>query len=80
MKAELFAIPPHSCDINPIENVFNVVKRELQHQAIKSNISYKTYRRFAERVKCTLYTMSSDTIDNMISSMNKRLRLITNWK
>lgn len=70
------AIPPGSCDINPIENVFNLVKRELQRQAIKNNITYETYEQFAERVKCTLYAMSSDTIDNIISSMNKRLRLI----
>mgnify|MGYP000341487742 FL=1 len=76
VKAKLFAIPPRSCDINPIENVFNLVKRELQRQAIKNNITYETYEQFAERVKCTLYAMSSDTIDNIISSMNKRLRLI----
>ena len=76
VKAKLFAIPPRSCDINPIENVFNLVKRKLQRQAIKNNITYETYEQFAERVKCTLYAMSSDTIDNIIPSMNKRLRLI----
>ena len=76
VKAKLFAIPPRSCDINPIENVFNLVKRELQRQAIKNNITYETYEQFTERVKCTLYAMSSDTIDNIISSMNKHLRLI----
>ena len=75
VKAKLFAIPPRSCDINPIENQFNLIKRELQRQAIKNNITYETYEQFAERVKCTLYAMSSDTI-NIISSMNKRLRLI----
>ena len=75
VKAKLFAIPTRSCDINPIENVFNLVKRELQRQAIKNNITYETYEQFAERVKCTLYAMSSDTIDNIISSMNKSLRL-----
>ena len=42
VKAKLFAIPPRSCDINPIENVFNLVKRELQRQAIKDNITCKT--------------------------------------
>ena len=76
VKAKFFAIPPCSCDINPIENVFNLVKCELQRQAIKNDITYETYKQFPERVKCTLYAMSSDTIDNIISSMIKRLRLI----
>ena len=74
VKAKLFAnLPPRSCDINPIENVLNLVKRELQRQAIKNNITYETYEQFAERVKCTLYAMSSDTVDNIISSMNLSL-------
>ena len=76
VKAKLFAIRPRSCDINPIDNVFNLVKRELQRQAIKNYITYEAYEQFTERVKCSLYAMSSDTIDNIISSMNKRLRLI----
>ena len=54
--AELFTIhvPPRSPDLNPIENIFNIVKRELKRQAIRSDITYETYEQFSERVKCTL--------------------------
>ena len=36
--------------INPIENVFNLVEREFQHQAIQNGITYETYQQFAEIV------------------------------
>ena len=52
--------------------MFNLVKRELQRQAINNNIANQFYEQFAERVKCTLKAMSSDTIDNIISSLNKQ--------
>ena len=54
IRAELFTIPPRSTDLNPIENIFNIVKRELKRQAIRSDITYETYEQFSERVKCTL--------------------------
>ena len=80
MRAELFTIPPRSPDLNPIENIFNIAKRELKRQAIRNNITYETYEQFSERVKCTLYAMESDVIDNTIASMNKRLQLIAKHK
>ena len=80
IRAELFTIPPRSPDLNPIENIFNIVKRELKRQAIRNDITYETYEQFSERVKCTLYAMKSDVIDNTIASMNKRLQLITKHK
>ena len=35
---ELFPIPKRSGDLNPIENVLNVAKEELQTQAITLNL------------------------------------------
>ena len=40
--AKLLAIPPHSPDLNPIENILNIVERILEADAIKKNISYET--------------------------------------
>ena len=80
IRAELFTIPPRSPDLNPIENIFNIGKRELNRQAIRNDITYETYEQFSERVKCTLYAMKSDVIDNTIASINKRLQLITKHK
>ena len=35
----MFAIPPHSPDINPIENTFHLVRRQLSSNAIEQNIT-----------------------------------------
>ena len=80
--AKLFAIPPRSPDLNPIENLFNipVVKRELKRQAIRKHITFETFKEFSERMKSTLYEMNTVLIDNIISSMDKRLQLIIQHK
>ena len=68
IQAKLFAIPARSPDLNPIENVFNIVKRELKRQAIRNHITFETFEKFsAERLKFTLYTMNRDIIDNIIN-------------
>ena len=44
--AELLSIPPRSPDINPIENLFHLVRRELDRQALTGNITHETYEEF----------------------------------
>ena len=72
----LFATPKRSPDLNPIENVFNLVKRKLKRQAITLDITSETFQEFAQRLKTTLYSMRSEIIDNIITSMYKRVHLI----
>ena len=48
--AKFSAVPVCICHINPIENVFNLVEPEFQHQAIQNGITYETYEQFAEIV------------------------------
>ena len=74
--ARLFAIPSRSPDVQPIENVFHLVKRELRRQALQKNITFEGLDEFAKRVKSTLYGMKTDFIDNIISSMDKRMEHI----
>ena len=38
-----FSIPPPSPDFNPIENIFNFVKKELRTQAFEKNINYEIF-------------------------------------
>ena len=73
---KLFAIPKRSGDFNPIENIFNVVKKVLKTQAIRLNITSESFQEFAERVEATLYSLPSEIIDNTIASMYKRLDII----
>ena len=40
--AKLFPIPPHSPDLNPIENFFHLIKRKLTKEAKEKKITYET--------------------------------------
>ena len=49
IEAELLKIPPRSPDINPIENIFHIVKDHLNSQAITKNITRESFGEFQER-------------------------------
>ncbi|KXJ19771.1 hypothetical protein AC249_AIPGENE21540 [Exaiptasia diaphana] len=49
-KAELFSIPPRSPDLNPIENLFHLVREQLDEQAIGQNITRETFDDFQGRI------------------------------
>lgn len=74
VKAEIFAIPPRSADLNPIENIFAMVNSALKKEA--RTIEYETRDEFVERVKRTLMSIPIETIDKTILSMDRRLELI----
>ena len=78
--ATVFPIPPRSPDINPIENVFNVVRAKLHEEAITKNISSETYEEFCDRVEQTLLNFDKSVIDKTILSMNERMDLIIKGK
>ena len=78
--ATLLSIPPRSPDINPIENHFHLVRRELDRQAISENKVYETYNEFATRVINTFTSFPTQTTDNIIDSMEKRMCSIISRK
>lgn len=69
-------IPPRSPDLNPIENVFNVVKKQLKDEAIEKDIEVESKEEYEERVLSALYNYPSSKIDRTIGSMEKRLKLV----
>lgn len=71
--AEVFKIPARSPDINCIENLFHLVNKELQSQAINRNITKETFEEFSLRVQNTLHSFSVELIDSIITSMDKRI-------
>lgn len=73
---ELKRIPLRSPDLNPIENLFHVVKRKLQEDAIYKSIAKESFEEFVIRVKSTLFQISTDYINNTIESMPKRVKKI----
>lgn len=74
--AKLLSIPARSPDINPIENFFHLVKRELRKDALERNITSESYNEFSERVINTITTFPFQRIDNIIESMDKRMDLM----
>ena len=78
--ARLMAIPTRSPDLNPIENIFHLLKRMLQQDAIKKNITFETYEKFSESVMTTFKNLNQNFIDNTIASMNNRIHTIIRIK
>ena len=78
--ARKFSIPPRSPDINPIENIFHQVKRQLNYDAIEKNIQQESFKMFSERVKKTMENFPTSIIDKTIDSMDKRIGLIIKSK
>ena len=70
---EVFNIPPRSPDLNPIENVFNLVGQKLREDAISLNLSKETFHQFQERIVTTLNSIPTETIDKTIESIRTRL-------
>ena len=67
----LFSKPAFSPDINPIENIFNNVRRQLKEDAIKRTLAKESFEDFCQRVRDTLLNFSSDVIDKTIESIPK---------
>ena len=75
-ESELLRIPARSPDLNPIENIFNVVKDTLEKEAIERNITKETFEEFKTRVLQTLGDVDPGIIDRAIDSMPTRIKLI----
>ena len=74
--ANILPIPPRSPDLNPIENIFHLVKRKVNSDELDLQIMRENMNDFAETVKNTFLQMDKGIIVNIISSMPKRLDLI----
>ena len=73
---ELFCIPARSPDLNPIENMFHIVKKQLDAQVRDSQIVRETWEQFKTRVIKILYNVSVDYVNNIITSMPKRIHAV----
>ena len=81
MKYEMVKIPARSADLNRIENFFNLVRKKLKSDAIEKDIKTEDYASFVKRIKETMTTgIPSSVIDNLISSMPKRMALVIKGK
>ena len=80
VECELVSIPARSPDLNPIENIFHIVKSELEKNAIELNITSESFEQFEQRVVRTFDTIEITTIDRAIENMPRRLRSVLTGK
>ena len=64
-RATQLRIPARSSHINPIENFFQLVKKELRRQALQQNITHETFDQFSTRIIRTMKEFAFDLIDRM---------------
>jgi len=76
VNCKLFKIPARSPDLNPIENIFHLVGKQLKSDACEKNITKETFVAFSNRVKQTMVNFPSEIIDKTIASMPKRVAMV----
>ena len=73
-------IPARSPDLNPIENVFHVVKKQLEQEAITLQLTKESFANFQDRVCRCLDNLSVDLVDRTLETMSKRITAIIHKK
>ena len=73
-------IPARSPDINPIENLFNVVRKNIEAEILQKNIMHQSWDEFVERVKFHIWSVSKEYINKTVGSMPNRIKEIVKRK
>ena len=76
IEAELQEIPPRSRDINVIESIFQLLRMDLEEEAVTENITCETFEQFRDHVLKSLERLPRDVIDRTIESLNDRIDTI----
>ena len=74
------SIPPRSPDINPIENVFHIIKLALKKEAMEQKMSKESFLQFKERVIKHLKNCDVFTIDRTLTLLPNRLKILSRNK
>lgn len=80
VEAEFHRIPARSPDLNPIENIFHIVKNYLEQETIASNITSETFEQFKERVLRIMNNISVSLVDKTIASLPRRIEAVLEGK
>lgn len=80
VNGQIMTIPARSPDINPIENIFHLVSRDLRQNAISRRLSRESFQDFEDRIISTIRGVSTDIIDRTIASTHRRLQSIVRRK
>ena len=73
---KLFKIPARSPDLNPIENLFNQVRRSIKQDSLRQMMNRESKKKFTQRVKKLFEDYSVTRINNLVESMPKRIKMV----
>jgi len=76
MGCKVFGIPARSPDLNPIENIFHLVRKKLKEDALAKKIHHESYKEFAKRVAETISNFPADVISKTIELMEQRIDMV----
>ncbi|CAB3989000.1 Hypothetical predicted protein [Paramuricea clavata] len=75
LKCPLLAIPPRSADLNPIENIFHLVSKQLEKDVLAKDISCESMDDFKQHMKATFMShFPQERSDKTIFSMSSRIK------
>lgn len=80
LGCDMFSIPARSPDLNPIENIFNTVRKQLRNEVLAQQITNESYNQFSKRVAKTLKNFPVEQINKTIESMPNRLKMVVKGK
>lgn len=78
--AKMETIPPISPDLNPIENMFYILRKRMEAEVKEKNIIRQTWDEFVNRVKFNIWSISREYIDKTIVSMPNRIKEVHQTK
>ena len=79
-KCKMVQIPARSPDLNPIENVFHIIWRQLEADVEQNTIITETWDEFVSRIKRNLWSIPKDYVEKTIASIPNRMNLIVKAK
>ena len=77
---EVYSIRARSPDLNPIENLFNLVSMKLEKEVKEKNITCETFAEFSLRVKNMLVNFSIAEINKLIGNYLNRIQAVIKCK
>lgn len=69
--ATVLHIAARSLDLNPIENVFNIVDQKLDRIVLEKQMSKETFKQFSKLVRNNILNIHTQEIDIIIDTMPK---------
>ena len=80
LGCNVFHIPAKSPDLNPIENIFGLIRKQLRADALSQRITKETYGEFCKRCAATITNYSPEIINKTLSTMKKRIGMVIESK